>query len=143
MAPRSAARTRAETRKAGKKTLPPHAGTELPGLLGTDGGVLVDRVTARLGMSKVQLAETVGLSPETLQRTARASAPRTQMRVREMLEIVQRVAGWAGGEGQALAWYRSEPIPAFGDRTAESLVKEGRAAEVRDYLDHVALGGFA
>jgi hypothetical protein len=60
-----------------------------------------------------------------------------------MAEIIERVSGWAGGERQAFAWYRSQPIPAFGDRTAESLVKEGKAAAVRDYLDHLALGGFA
>lgn len=120
-----------------------HSGGAMPTLLDADGVVIVDRVTERFGMSKVQLAETVGLSPETLQRSTRAAAPRTQMRVRELLEIVQRVSAWAGGEAQAVAWYRGEPIPAFGDRTAESLVKEGRAAAVRDYLDQVALGGFA
>ena len=58
-------------------------------------------------------------------------------------EIIGRVADWAGGKDQAMAWYRAEPIPAFGGRTAESLVKEGKAAAVRDYLDHVAVGGFA
>ena len=42
-----------------------------------------------------------------------------------------------------MAWYRAEPIAAFGDRTAESLVKEGKAGAVRDWLDNVALGGFA
>jgi hypothetical protein len=66
-----------------------------------------------------------------------------QARVREMLEIVSRISAWAGGKEQAFAWYRAEPIPAFGSRTAESLVKEGKAAAVRDYLDHVATGGFA
>jgi len=42
-----------------------------------------------------------------------------------------------------MAWYRTEPLPAFGGRTAESLVKDGKAAAVYDYLDHVALGGFS
>ncbi|MBR2814238.1 MAG: DUF2384 domain-containing protein [Reyranella sp.] len=60
-----------------------------------------------------------------------------------MLEIVERIAEWAGGRAQAMAWYRAQPLPAFGGRTAESLVKDGMAADVRDYLDHVALGGFA
>ena len=60
-----------------------------------------------------------------------------------MLEIVARIVEWAGGEKQAMAWYCTEPIPAFGGRTAEALVKEGRAAAVRDYLDRVATGGFA
>lgn len=105
--------------------------------------LLIDRVANRFGMSKTQLAQTVGLRPENLQRAKRAAAPRTQTRVTEMLEIVGRVTAWAGGEKQAMAWYRAEPLPAFGGRTAESLVKDGHAAAVRDYLDHVAIGGFA
>ena len=107
-------------------------------------GILsIDRVADRFGLSKLQLAETIGISKETFYRSARLKAPKTQARAAEMLEIVGRIADWAGGEKQALAWYRAEPLPAFGGRTAESLVKEGRAAAVRDYLDHVATGGFA
>lgn len=55
--------------------------------------------------------------------------------MREMLEIVGRVMDWAGSKEQGMAWYRAQPIPAFGGRTAESLVKDGEAATVRDYLD--------
>lgn len=58
-------------------------------------------------------------------------------------EVLARVLAWAGGEAEALFWYRSQPIAAFGDRTAESLVKSGQAAPLRDYLDSLALGGFA
>jgi len=61
----------------------------------------------------------------------------------EMAEIIARVRKWAGGDNQALAWYRAQPISAFGDRTAESLVKSGDAAALREYLDSIALGGFA
>ena len=61
----------------------------------------------------------------------------------EMLEIVGRIVDWAGGEKQAMAWYRAEPIPAFGGRTAEALVKSGNATAVRDYVDHLATGGYA
>jgi hypothetical protein len=60
-----------------------------------------------------------------------------------MLEIIARVSGWAGGRNQAMVWYRAQPIPAFGGRTAESLVKSGQASALRDYLDHIAMGGFA
>ncbi|WP_414694233.1 antitoxin Xre/MbcA/ParS toxin-binding domain-containing protein [Phenylobacterium sp.] len=60
-----------------------------------------------------------------------------------MLEIISRIDAWAGGRRQALAWYRAQPIPAFGDRTAESLVKAGEARAVRDYLDCLSKGGFA
>lgn len=107
------------------------------------GKIEIDRVTDDFGMSKTQLASTIGMAREALYKSARSRSPKIQMRLREMLEIVERVSGWAGGRQQAMSWYRAQPIPAFGDRTAEALVKEGRAAEVRDYLDHVALGGFA
>jgi Protein of unknown function (DUF2384) len=107
------------------------------------GRVEIARVADGFGMSKGQLAETVGLAPEALYKAARANAAKTQGRLREMLEILSRIAAWAGGKEQAMAWYRAEPIPAFGDRTAEALVKSGAAGAVRDYLDHIAMGGFA
>jgi Protein of unknown function (DUF2384) len=95
------------------------------------------------GLSKKQLAETIGLAPEALYKTNRLNAAKTQSRLKEMNEILRRVSAWAGGPVQAMAWYRAEPIPAFGGRTAESLVKSGQAAALRDYLDSIALGGFA
>jgi uncharacterized protein (DUF2384 family) len=104
---------------------------------------MADAMAERLGVNKRDLAEMAGLAPETLQRRARAEAPATLMRLGEIADIIHRVADWAGGERQALAWYRAQPLPAFGDRTAESLVKSGKATAVRDYLDHLALGGYA
>ncbi|MGE0665970.1 MAG: antitoxin Xre/MbcA/ParS toxin-binding domain-containing protein [Sphingomonadales bacterium] len=105
--------------------------------------VPVDTVADMFAMSRAQLAQTVGLSPEVLQKTRLRTARKTQARLREMLEIITRVTDWAGGRMQAMAWYRAQPIPAFGGRTAEAMVKTGNAAAVRDYLDHMALGGYA
>ncbi|KXF78017.1 XRE family transcriptional regulator [Paramesorhizobium deserti] len=107
------------------------------------GRIAIDQLADGFGMSKIQLAETAGLARETLYRAERSRAPKTQSRLLEMLEIISRVTEWAGGKEQAMAWYRAQPLPAFGARTAEALVKEGKAAAVRDYLDHMALGGFA
>ncbi|MBL0373612.1 DUF2384 domain-containing protein [Rhizobium sp. KVB221] len=107
------------------------------------GQIAVEQVANDFGMSKGQLADTAGLARETLYRTARSGTIKTQSRLREMLEIIGRVAEWAGGKEQAMAWYRAQPMPAFAGRTAEALVKEGKAGAVRDYLDHMALGGFA
>lgn len=121
----------------------PRGGYLVVSFLDSKGHISVDRVAKRFGMSKIQLAETIGLKAETVYRAARLEAPKTQTRATEMLEIIGRIADWAGGEKQAMAWYRAEPIAAFGGRTAESLVKEGKASAVRDYLDHVATGGFA
>jgi len=117
--------------------------SRIAGYFDAEGLIVIDRVADRFGVSKAQLADTMGVSPETFHRAARAKAPKTQGRAAEMIEIVARVSDWAGGEKQALAWYRAEPLPAFGGRTAESLVKDGKAAAVRDWLDHVATGGFA
>ena len=112
-------------------------------LMNQQGFLTVEKVAATFGMSKGQLAETIGLSREALYKLARLEAPKTQSRLKEMLEIVSRVSGWAGGKEQAMAWYRAQPIAAFGGRTAESLVKDGQAGALRDYLDHIARGGFA
>jgi uncharacterized protein (DUF2384 family) len=107
------------------------------------GAIAVDQVADSFGMSKTQLAATVGLARESLYRVKRSQAARTQARIREMLEIISRVTQWAGGKEQAMAWYRAQPIAAFGGRTAEALVKDDKAGAVRDYLDHLAIGGFA
>lgn len=107
------------------------------------GAIAVEQVADSFGMSKSQLAATAGLGREALSRLKRNQAIKVQSRLREMLEIISRVTDWAGGKDQAMAWYRAQPIPAFGDRTAEALVKDGKAGAVRDYLDHLALGGFA
>ncbi len=116
---------------------------EILTVLGDPGGVDLDGVESAFGMTRAQIAETAGLARETLQKADRRNGPKTQTRLREMLEILQRVQTWAGGPAQAMAWYRAEPLPAFGGRTAEALVKSGGAATVRDYLDHLATGGYA
>ena len=107
------------------------------------GVVDVDRVADAFRMSKGQLALTTGLALASVTKADRRVAPRAQTRVTEMLEIISRVRDWTGGEAQAMAWYRSQPLPALDGRTPEALVKAGQAHAVRDYLDHVALGGFA
>lgn len=120
-----------------------HSGPLVLSYMDRSGKIAVERVATGFGMSKSQLAETAGLSRETLYRSERSLGAKTQSRLREMLEIISRVSDWAGGKEQAMAWYRAQPLPAFGGRTPEALVKDGKAAAVRDYLDHMALGGFA
>lgn len=58
-------------------------------------------------------------------------------------DIIQYIEAWAGGRQQAISWYEAQPIPAFGGRTAASLVREGRVVALREYLDHIEKGGFA
>lgn len=107
------------------------------------GGIAAEKVAAAFGMSKGQLAETAGLSAHAPKPAHLEARQEQQRRLKEMLEIVSRISAWAGGKEQAMAWYRAQPIAAFGGRTAESLVKDGQAGALRDYLDHIAQGGFA
>lgn len=108
-----------------------------------EGLVDITRLIEIFHMSKAQLAETAGLPLSTVTKSDRMASPKAQNRMAEMLEIINRIKSWAGSEAQAMAWYRSQPIPALDGRTCEALVKSGDAAAVREYLDHMALGGFA
>src|SRR5262249_25848793 len=112
-------------------------------LLDPAGILAADRVADAFKLTKFQLADILGLSRETLYKSSRANAPKTQARLRDMVEIIGLIEGWAGGKLQAMAWYRAQALPEFGGRTAESLVKDGHASALRDYIDHLAMGGFA
>ena len=108
-----------------------------------DGAVSAEALSARVGTTQAELARSAGLGRDAVLRRARLASPTTQRRLREMAEVVARVEDWAGSPVAAYAWYRAAPLPGFGGRTAEMLVREGRADAVRRYLDEVALGGFA
>ena len=110
---------------------------------GEGGLVAADRLSQMLRITRAELALALGLSRDAVSKTARARAPATQSRLRDMVEILNRVRSWAGSPQQAFAWYRSQPLPSFGDQTAEALVKEGRAEAVKRYLDRIAVGGYA
>ncbi len=128
-------------RQRARRSIPTRV--SIAGLMDDRGALDVAEVAETFGMSKAQLAETAGLAREVFQKASRRGSPKAQSRVREMVEIISLVQTWAGGPAQAMAWYRAEPIPAFGGRTAEALVKTGQAAAVRDYVDHLATGGYA
>lgn len=117
--------------------------TILDAAFAPDGGIRPEPLASFLRVTRQQLATAAGLSRDAVSKTARAQAPTTQARLRDMVEILNRVQGWAGSPPMALAWYRSQPLPAFGDQTAEQLVKQGQAEAVKQYLGAIAAGGFA
>ncbi len=115
----------------------------LDSVIGADGVVEPDRLSLILRVTRGELATASGLARDSVSKTTRLRAPATQARLREVTEIVNRILPWCGSVPQAFAWYRSQPIPAFGDQTAEDLVRAGRARHVMNYLSGVALGGYA
>lgn len=123
--------------------MPGSAALALGDVLRADGMVETGLLSAKLKISKLELAAAAGLSRDAVSKTARLNAPATQSRLRDIVEIINRALPWAGSVPQAFAWYRAQPLPSFGDRTAEDLVKEGRAEAVKAYLARIAIGGFA
>ncbi len=109
----------------------------------TEKGVVTSSLADELHITKQELASATGLSRDAVTKTSRSSAVSTQKRLREVVDIVNRIIPWAGSLPSAFAWYRSQPIPSFGDKTAEDLLKEGKGQAVRDYLSRIAEGGYA
>ena len=90
-----------------------------------------------------EVAALSGLSPDTVAKQSRFRSKTSQQRLRDIVLILNRVLPWCGTPMQAYAWYRSEPIPSFGDLTAEDLVKRGLAEAVLEYIGRIAEGGYA
>jgi hypothetical protein len=107
------------------------------------GTVSPDAVSGRLRITKTELASALGLSRESVSKQSRVTSVATQQRLRDVVEIINRVAPWVGSELAAFAWYRSQPLPSFGDLTPEDLVHAGRGEAVKRYLSRLAEGGFA
>jgi hypothetical protein len=106
-----------------------------------EGGIFAPaRIAQVLRTTKDEVAQTAGLGRDAVIRADRVASPRTQKRLREMIEILNRVEPRFGSALIAYAWYRSEPLAGFGGLTAMQLVRDGRAAEVMDYIDAVEAG---
>lgn len=102
-----------------------------------------DLIANTLRTTKSDIAETLGLKKDALSRETRIRARKTQTRLREMLEILNRAEAETGSPIGAYAWFRSEPLAGFGGMTPGQLVRDGRANHVRAYLDRVMAGGHA
>ncbi|SJM90046.1 antitoxin Xre/MbcA/ParS toxin-binding domain-containing protein [Crenothrix polyspora] len=112
-------------------------------VISEEGLIMAASLAKVLHITQTDLAEVTGLSLDSVSKTARVKSRTTQARLRDTVEIINRVAQWSGGVGRAFAWFRSQPLPSFGDKTAEELVKAGHAEAVKVYLARIAAGGYA
>ncbi|WP_196160995.1 XRE family transcriptional regulator [Reinekea sp. G2M2-21] len=90
-----------------------------------------------------EVLEITGVPESAASKRARIYSVSNQTRMREVLEIINQVEPWTGNSQAAWAWYRSEPLPAFGNVTAESLVRSGHTKALKAFLNGIAVGGFA
>ena len=96
-----------------------------------------------LRTTRSEIAGTLGLDKDAFTRVSRIRACKTQVRLRQMLEILNRVEAATGSPLAAYAWFSAEPLPGFGGATPDSLVRDGRADHVHAYLDRIMAGGHA
>ena len=98
------------------------------------------KIATILRTTSEDVARTVGLGKDAIQRKDRIASDKTQRRLREMVEVLNKVEPRFGSALMAYAWYRSEPLTGFSGQTAMQLVKGGRVNDVLDYVDAVDAG---
>lgn len=98
------------------------------------------KIAEALRTTSEEVARTTGLGRDAVQRKDQVRSDRTQKRLRELVEILNKVEPRFGSALMAYAWYRSEPLPGFAGQTAMQLVRSGRADEVLDYIDAIDAG---
>lgn len=60
--------------------------------------------------------------------------------LREALRVIRAAHDLSGDVTRAIFWYRNEPLPPFGYKTAEQLVSEGRTEDVLRYVESLEAG---
>lgn len=65
-----------------------------------------------LRTTKSEVAGTLGLGQDSLSRASRIRARKTQVRLRQRLEILNRVEAETGSPLAAYAWFRGQPLQA-------------------------------
>ena len=113
----------------------------IPVLDRSDDGYFAPRkIAGALQTTSEEIARTAGLGKDAVQRRDRVRSDRTQRRLRQMVEVLNKAEPRFGSALIAYAWYRSEPLAGLGGLTAMELVRQGNAAEVMEYVDAVEAG---
>lgn len=102
-----------------------------------------EKIALELRTTKRELASTLGLGTDALTRISRIRARKSQMRLRQMAEIMNRIEPEMHSPIAAYAWFRSARIPGFGGATPDMLVRDGKGEHVHGYLDRIMSGGYA
>lgn len=110
----------------------------------TDHGLFAPtKIAAAFRTTSGEVARSAGLGRDAVQRKERVRSDKTQRRLREMIEVINKAVPRLGSNLIAYAWYRSEPLPGFSGQTAMQLVRAGRVNEVFGYIDAVDAGVYA
>jgi len=58
-----------------------------------------------------------------------------QQFLRAAIRVIRAATDMSGDIDRAIFWYRNDPIPIFGYKTAETLVTEGRTEDLLRYIE--------
>jgi hypothetical protein len=96
------------------------------------------RIGDFFGLQVQELAERAHVHRNTLK--ARPQAPQLQKYLQGMVRALAAATEMTGDEKRAAFLLRNEPLRAFGYKTADALVQEGRVDAVIAYLESFAGG---
>lgn len=96
------------------------------------------RFSAAVNIDLQTLAEQARVHRNTVSRAPNSKA--IQDFLRQAVRVIKAATDLTGDLRRALFWYRAEPLAAFGYRTAERLVAEGRADDLLSYVASLEAG---
>lgn len=96
------------------------------------------RFSAILNIDTQTLAQQAHVHRNTITRTPGSES--VQRFLREALRVIHAAVDISGDMGNAIFWYRNHPLAAFGYKTAEKLVEEGRTEDLLPYLASLDAG---
>jgi uncharacterized protein (DUF2384 family) len=99
------------------------------------------RIAASLGVTMTELAALAGVARNTL--SAAKGARKTDAALSPIARILSMASEMAGGEQRAAIWFKHQPIPGWGGKTAFDLVRDGKSDKVLSYLEAVRSGVYA
>lgn len=108
----------------------------------SDGNMISPRRMAeRLRLPMTELSRLAHVNRNAL--ATQADSPKVQRNLGEIARVIAQAARLSGDEDKAIIWFRHQPIPGFGGKTAAELVESGHADAVVWYLHSLEEGVYA
>ncbi|WP_175965328.1 DUF2384 domain-containing protein [Burkholderia sp. BCC0322] len=96
------------------------------------------RFAAALHIDMQTLARLAHVHRNTISRLPGAES--VQKYLRDALRVIRAATDISGDIRSTLFWYRNEPLPTFGYKTAEELISEGRTEDLLRYVTSLEAG---
>jgi hypothetical protein len=103
-----------------------------------------EKVSRLLSLPMDRLADLAHVHRNTLSRAP--EGPQVQSGLSDIVRVLTAATSLMEGPsamGRAVLWFRNQPIPAFGGKTALELVREGRTPALLEHLEMLEDGVYA